>query len=146
MRTYIGSSIVQAEPATREEYERKHITSARSPEVGDGYDMILSSGARMWYPKKSFDEKYRLATDMPFGLALEAAKKGLRVYRPHWNSLVYITAQIPDSRSKMMIPYLYIAALNHLEVMTSPWTPSQDDMFAEDWMIMSSLSEVGASA
>jgi Protein of unknown function (DUF2829). len=41
--------------------------------------------------------------------------------------------QEPDGRSKMQTPYLYLRTIHGNLV---PWIPSQEDLFAEDWLIV----------
>ena len=70
---------------------------------------------------------------MNFSEALEALKKGSKVYRDGWNGKgLFVKAQFPDENSKMGNPYLYIDA-KALGGECNPWVPSQTDLFAEDW-------------
>lgn len=67
-----------------------------------------------------------------FGVALENIKKGLKVCRKGWNGKgMFIQCQVPDEFSKMTQAYAYITAGKKVV----PWTPSQEDIFAADWMI-----------
>jgi hypothetical protein len=80
---------------------------------------------------------------MNFGQALELFKEGKSVTRKGWNGKgLYVTAQIPDSFSKMTRPYLFMTcpkgSTNHFgqqerDFERIPWIPSQTDIFAEDW-------------
>lgn len=66
------------------------------------------------------------------GVALEHIKKGLKVCRKGWNGKgMFVQCQVPDEFSKMTQAYAYITA----EKKVVPWTPSQEDIFATDWMI-----------
>lgn len=66
-----------------------------------------------------------------FSAALCALKRGRKVSRDGWNGKgQYIEMQKPDINSKMTKPYLYIKTVDGSLV---PWTPSQVDMFADDW-------------
>jgi len=70
---------------------------------------------------------------MDFSNALLNIKGGERMTRAGWNGVgMYVEAQIPDDESKMGLPYIYIKTVNDEFV---PWTPSQTDLFAEDWSI-----------
>ena len=74
---------------------------------------------------------------MNFGQALENLKIGGKVARKGWNGKgLWIELQIPDSYSKMSLPYLYINypkdALNTPGARV-PWLASQTDILAEDW-------------
>lgn len=68
-----------------------------------------------------------------------------KVSRKGWNtSGLYLTAQFPDSHSKMTQPYLYLTippgVSTQIPAMIgdarSPWVPSQTDMFATDWHLV----------
>lgn len=75
-----------------------------------------------------------------FGWALERLKEGRRVARKGWNGKgMWIELQVPDDRSKMTLPYLFI---EYPEGHTAypkgcrvPWLASQTDLIAEDWVI-----------
>lgn len=77
----------------------------------------------------------RPASAVPLGLSfsesLSLMKVGFRMYRGEWIDESYITAQIPDSHSKMTAPYLYRHS-NHFVI---PYTPSNIDLFAHDWKV-----------
>jgi len=45
-----------------------------------------------------------------------------------------VELQVPDENSKMTLPYLYITLPAKEGVV--PWTISQTDALAEDWMIV----------
>lgn len=78
-----------------------------------------------------------------FDEALRRMKDGKSMSRREWNgnrlemrlntnANLMVCAQFPDEHSKMGYPYLYIDA-TRLGRKLSPWTPSQPDLFAEDW-------------
>lgn len=83
---------------------------------------------------------------MNFGEAIHELKAGRRVAREGWNGKgIFIELQVPDVKSKMTSPYIYI---NTTGLQTEnkaapkslvPWLASQTDMLAEDWQ------DVGAS-
>ena len=69
--------------------------------------------------------------DMNFGEAIEVLKSGGRVTRPSWNGKgMYLELQIPDERSDMGRPYIYMA---HADGVLGPWNATQSDMLGEDW-------------
>lgn len=71
---------------------------------------------------------------MDFGKALEALKNSKHVAREGWNEKdMWIKAQYPDEHSKMSVPYIYI---KNPTGMLFPWNASQQDLFAEDWVII----------
>jgi hypothetical protein len=71
---------------------------------------------------------------MNFGDAISALKLGKKVCRAGWNGKgMWLELQVPDARSKMSLPYIYMkTADNHLV----PWLASQTDVLSEDWSIL----------
>lgn len=68
---------------------------------------------------------------MNFGEALVALKAGKTVMRNGWNGRgQYLRLQVPDTHSKMTLPYIYIRTVQGDLV---PWLASQTDVLAEDW-------------
>jgi len=63
-----------------------------------------------------------------FSTALDWIKMGMKARRAGW--LAYIEVQRPDALSKMTCMYVY---LNMPENERIPWTPTQADLFANDW-------------
>lgn len=72
MKQYIGTKIIQAEPALRGDcYKGPHILSAEAA-AQDGYRVRYPDGYESWSPKEVFEEAYlpvtindRLRTDAP---------------------------------------------------------------------------------
>jgi hypothetical protein len=68
-----------------------------------------------------------------FGDALRAMWNGERVARVGWNRPgEFVAIRMPDEDSDMSRPFIYIDALTG----TTPWIPSQEDLLAEDWMLV----------
>ena len=129
MKQYIGTKVVQAEPAE------------------NGYKVVYPDGYVSWSPKKVFEEAYRPTDGMNFGLAIEAMKIGERVARKGWNGkdmyvfLAYEADFVTDAD---------ISAFDQLEVEVADmlimktaqntfqpgWLASQADMLADDWYIV----------
>jgi len=73
-----------------------------------------------------------------FSEALNHLRWGERVSRRGWNEKnQFIKLQYPDEHSKMRHPYIYIAPVNRVLV---PWTPTQTDLLAEDWYVLSEVN------
>ncbi len=77
---------------------------------------------------------------MNFSKALEWLKIGERVYRTGWNGRgIFIELQIPDLKSKMTEPYIFIdttGVTNPAGVKCRvPWMASQTELLWEDWEI-----------
>jgi len=67
-----------------------------------------------------------------FGQAISALKNGHRVAREGWNGKgMWLELQVPDSGSKMSVPYIYMSTVTGDLV---PWLASQTDVLAEDWL------------
>lgn len=70
---------------------------------------------------------------MNIGQAIAALKSGQRVLRQGWNGKgMYLNLQVPDTHSKMTLPYVYMYTADKQLV---PWLCSQTDLLAEDWII-----------
>ncbi len=150
MKKYIGTKIIEAEPAYHvvdEEGKVRIVTEAaeakRYGTVDLGYKVRYPDGYESFSPKDVFEEAYRPINGMNFGLAIEALRKGFRVRRRGWNGKgIFIELQTPDAYSKMTSPYIYIDTTGlqtqNTEAPKSrvPWLASQTDMLAEDWEIV----------
>jgi hypothetical protein len=152
MQRYVGTKIIFAEPMDECAFLRTvkgQDTSNR--ETRPGYKVAYSDGYVSWSPKVAFEEAYRKADGMTFGLAVEAAKKGLKIARTGWNGKgMFVVYQkgypqgIPSNKQTAMAwginegdlfrcePYLQIKMVNGSHAM---WVPSINDVLAEDWMI-----------
>ena len=74
---------------------------------------------------------------MDFGGAIHVMIGGGKVYREEWaNNEVVIALQKPDDHSKMTKPFLYVVELWEGGA-AMPWTPTQDDMLSNDWVVYS---------
>lgn len=136
MQQYIGTKIIQAQPAVNNENE-------------EGYAVVYPDGYTSWSPKVAFEEAYRPTDSMNFGLANEAMKKGLRVARKGWNGKGMFIFNVPGSTFEVNRPPLlgmYPAGTvinyhSHIDMKTAdgqvvPWLCSQTDMAADDWEIV----------
>jgi len=66
-----------------------------------------------------------------FGFALHALRLGQKVARAGWNGRdMWLALQVPDSGSKMTLPYIYMRTVSGDLV---PWLASQTDLLSEDW-------------
>ena len=122
MKKYIGTKIIEAEPMSR----------SHGDKVEDGYKVRYPDGYESWSPKDVFEEAYREASGVSFGLALEAMKKGKGARLPKWSKDVIIRAQFPDEHSKMTAPYLYVES----RFGRVPWKETMIELFSDDWEIV----------
>ncbi len=162
MQKYIGTKIITAEPMTRQEYNDFRGWALPADERGGdpGYLVeYLDGGAPnvpgragyvSWSPAEQFDNAYRLTSGMPFGLAIEAMKKGCRVARAGWNGKGMWLGLVREGRyeifdSEVKPPFsgdfAATAFLPWISMKTAdeklvPWLASQTDMLADDWQIV----------
>lgn len=122
MKRYIGTKIIEAEPMSR----------AHGDKSEDGYKVRYPDGYESWSPKDVFEEAYRKASGVNFGLALEAMKKGKGARLPKWSEDVVIRAQFPDEHSKMTAPYLYVES----RFGRVPWKETMIELFSDEWEIV----------
>lgn len=148
MEKYIGTKTVEAEPATRGDYNEFRgwtIPADENPD-DEGYLVKYSDGYISWLSKKQFEESYKKSGEMSFGHAIEIMKKGGRVQRNGWNGKnQYIELA---SKISYVNPYDYIVNASHEAIGNKAiafvgtsgvqlgWLASQADMLAEDWKIL----------
>jgi len=132
-KKYIGTKIIEAMACEADQaasiLNRK--VDSDSPQA-PGYLVVYEDGYRSWSPEEAFANAYREAEGLPFGLALEALKKGKAVRLPQWKEDVKIRAQFPDEHSKMTAPYLYVESRFGLV----PWKETMIELFSEEWQIV----------
>ena len=158
---YIGTKIIRAEPMTRQAYNDFRGWTLPADEDGsdEGYLVEYLDGGKpntdthagyvSWSPKEQFDNAYRKTTGMPFGMAIEALKKGHKVARAGWNGKGMFLFLVPGSTFKVSrAPLLGIypegTEINyhaHIDMKTAdnkvvPWLASQTDVLADDWCIV----------
>lgn len=141
MQTYIGTKIIKARPATRDEVEELLKRSIGGKEEGAGYLVEYPDGYQSWSPKDVFEAAYRPMAGLTFGLAIEAAKKGLKVARQGWNGKGIFVFLVPGSHFTIYPEGTPIDYRSHLDMKTAdgsivPWLASQTDVLAEDWEIV----------
>lgn len=153
MQKYIGSKIIEAEPALRVTGKdfTKRIQPVDQPMCIDdtyehGYKVIYPDGYESWSPKDVFEEAYRPTDGMSFGLALEAAKKGERIARKNWNGknqyIELATAISYKNASGEVVNAEHDTIGNKAIAFVGTsgvqmgWLASQADMLSDDWYIV----------
>ena len=135
MKKYIGTKIIEAVPAIRKGgkvYEEGKPIPKSMDTTEKGYKVRYLDGYESWSPKDVFEEAYRKASGVSFGLALEAMKKGKGARLPKWSKDVIIRAQFPDEHSKMTAPYLYVES----RFGRVPWKETMIELFSDEWEIV----------
>lgn len=153
MKQYIGTKIIQAEPAARVTGAdfTKRIQPVDEP-IGDGenyelgYKVVYPDGYESWSPKDVFEEAYRPTDGMSFGLAIEAAKKGKKIARAGWNGknqYVELAGEISYKNAGGDIVNANHEAIGNKALafvgtsgVQMGWLASQADMLADDWKIV----------
>lgn len=158
---YIGTQILEAEKAykyfmpggrdfvvtdNQEIGEEEHQVLHECVAAERGYRIHYENGHTGWCPYDVFEGVYHQMRGMNFGLALEAAKKGMKISRAGWNGkgqYVELATGISYENSMGDIVNAEHAAIGNAAlafVGTSGvqlgWLASQADMLAEDWLIV----------
>ena len=156
MKQYIGTKIIQAEPALRiddgEGNVRIELLSAvpitmPTDTVDMGYKVIYEDGYESWSPKNAFEAAYRSTDSMNFGLALEAAKIDAKISRKGWNGkgMYVFLADIAELNTDADLSEFDDQDVECGEVLVMRtaqrtlqvgWLASQADMLADDWYIV----------
>lgn len=158
MKTYIGTKIIQAEPAKRYWMEdgRKYVVTrnevvaqeivAAATACDEGYKVVYKDGYTSWSPKAVFEKAYRETNGMGFGWAIEAAKMGEKIARAGWNGknqyveLATCVSYKNAAAEVVNVDHQNIGNKALAFVGTSGvqlgWLASQADMLANDWYIV----------
>ena len=148
MKQYIGTKIIQAEPAyrvDREVFVKANIVPC-GYEIEDGYKVVYSDGYESWSPKDVFEAAYRSTDGMSFGLAIEAVKMGKKIARDGWNGknqYVELASCISYKNGAGEIVNVEHDAIGNKALafvgtsgVQMGWLASQADMLADDWKIV----------
>lgn len=149
MKRYIGTKIIEAEPAYKVDGKTVQPTDWPVPEgskAEEGYAVRYPDGYMSWSPKEVFEEAYRQTDAMPFGLAIEAVKKGKRISRAGWNGkgqyvelatgIGYVGADGKTVNAEHVAIGNKALAFVGTSGVQMGWLASQADMLAEDWQIV----------
>ena len=133
INTYIGTKMIEAEPAIREDGVL-------------GYKVRYTDGYVSWNPKNVFEEAYRPVNGMNFGLAIEAMRKGHKVRRRGWNGknqYIELATAISYRALDGSIVNAEHDAIGNQAIsfcgtsgVQIGWLASQADMLADDWELV----------
>ena len=154
MKQYIGTKVIQAEPATKGQAAAKRmgLKVEDCPDTlagmkADGYRVIYPDGYESWSPKDVFEAAYRATDGMSFGLAIEAAKMGKKIARAGWNGKNQYV-ELGHDFSYTAPGDIPVRPVQHLDIDSQAlvfvgtrgrqvgWLASQADMLADDWKIV----------
>lgn len=160
MQEYIGVKIVNAEPMDENTFlETVKHEDVLYKETRPGYKVVYPDGYVSWCPEEQFLEANRPTTGMPFGMAIEAMRKGCKVARKGWNGknmwIVYMSGmslppfntqgtsrKVNDRTAKLIGQDTPLNTLPYIAMWTADkkwlpgWLASQTDMLADDWHII----------
>ena len=149
MKQYIGTKIIQAEPAYRVDgkvFVKANIVPS-GVHIEDGYKVVYPDGYESWSPKDVFEAAYRETSGMSFGLAIEAAKMGKKIARAGWNGKNQYV-ELGHDFSYTAPGDIPVRPVQHLDIGSQAlvfvgtrgrqvgWLASQSDMLADDWKIV----------
>lgn len=140
-RQYIGTKIVTAWPA-------KHQATGE-----EGYAVKYADGYISWSPTSTFEDAYRAIGHsdqrLTFGDAIHMLKRGYKLTRAGWNGKGMFIFLVQSSSFKVNRPPLLgiypegtvISYRPHIDMSgvdgsISTWSPTNNDVLAEDWMVL----------
>jgi hypothetical protein len=159
LNKYLGVKLVDGEPMTAGEFSEKIRPLSYTGDDQNGYKVVYEDGYPSWSPKAVFEKAYRRIDNLTFGLAVEAAKQGMKITRACTYGICFLVlmpglklpphssqepgAKVNDRTAKHIgedtpldsQPYfaLYDAEENKWQ---PGWIPNQEDILAEDWIIL----------
>lgn len=164
MEQYIGTKIVQAEPAYKltgpgvnevipaseclnaEDVAGCAVETIEGVAAEEGYKVVYEGGYESWSPKEVFEKAYRRTDSMSFGLAIEAAKMGKKIARSGWNGrgqyvelgvdFDYCTINGEDGHAHHEDIGSRALVFVGTRGRQVGWLASQSDMLADDWYIV----------
>lgn len=158
MQNYIGTKLIKARPMTRLEFH--NYMGWSNPQRNDNGYLVEYPGSTnlnhpdhygyvSWSPFNEFELAYEPYAMMSFPHALEMVFRGHCVSRTVWNAVGQFIFQVPGSEfavNKKPLMGIYPAGAvvnyqNHIDMRTTdgsivPWTPTQTDIQAIDWMVL----------
>jgi hypothetical protein len=130
---YRGWAIPAGEKASDEGYLIEYLDG------GEG-NHPAHHGYISWTPKDVFDKAYQPAVGLSFGMALDALKQDMRVARTGWNGkgmwleLCQLQVRLRSTNVHESFEAAPWIGLKTVDDKVVPWTPSQTDLLANDWI------------
>lgn len=171
MKKYIGVKRINAKPMNRLDYVNYRNWELPDDEDGtdEGYLVEYLDGGKAnhenhsnyisWSPKDVFENAYHETSGLSFGMAIEAAKLGMKVARSGWNGkdmwIAYMTPmhlpaystqgnvrKVNDRTANLIGEDMPLDTLGYFAMWTADkkwlpgWLASQTDILAEDWRVV----------
>jgi hypothetical protein len=114
---YVGCKLVKARPIPR-------VQINDDGKKEDGYQVEYPDKYLSWSPKEAFEDAYNHVFDLPFYSALYLLVTG-KANRIHRHSVCEEINLSPSKKSLVRKKYF----ANDI-----PWLPTQEDIFATDWV------------
>jgi len=142
---YIGTTIAVAEPMTYREYLGVTVEDDTPVIPAAGYRVEIPNQPTTWLSESAFNSVYRSVDKIGLQDALTALKKGYKVTRP-WLSTdtaawLFIitnnngrTFEYVNGRTEEYKETDWIGMMSYSKI--TPWVPNQDDLLANDWVIL----------
>ena len=140
MERFIGTKIIFAKKMSADEAIGFGYKVNGALAAAQGYEVEYGDKYRSWSPKTAFENAYRKTDGMPFGLAIEALKKGHKVARSGWNGkdmwIILIQAGNAMFKGLDMQDCIGMKTASPRGEIQPGWLASQADMLSDDWMIV----------
>lgn len=156
MQRYISVKITHACPMSRENAEKHLGRNVGGTASGPGMLVRYDTGYEAWSPLDAFDAANRRTDEMPFGLAIEATKKGHFVAFREWkeaDQFIYFVewTTVPIENLRGNCAKAIAASTNtapvqdicgHIDMKAADgsiivgWSPSQHEMLTDYWYIV----------
>lgn len=156
---YVATKAVHAEEMTYSDYcaLRGVFVAPTHSGAEEGYlTQCIATKVVEWMSKEQFEKSYRTMEGLSFGMAIEAAKKGMKIARSGWNgkgmwvsischeSMKVKSENFWNSNNKQYAEENggFATVLPSFTMKTATgeiqmgWLASQSDMLAEDWIIV----------
>lgn len=161
---WIALDEVDARAYTYGEFCKKTVNYHPIPDIKkdeEGYVFNTSEGKIVWWKKKAFETKYRKAGKVTLGIVIEKLLNGFAARRFYWPNNKFIQLQsgyqvneavhrfsvsednnedfYGEMSQHIITVELYADPIKKgkVHIHFSPWIPSQEDLLASDYVIVS---------
>jgi len=154
MEMYLNVAMVDATPMLLQEFNQQAGIPSESVIPQPGFEVLNENGDYNWIPEDLFVKTHFKLKGLPFGIALEAAKRGRKISRYGWNGKDMFVVYSPgkkrlSAKSFWSEPLSEFAAQMGGQIDVRPtmllktaqgdiayWAPSCSDTLAEDWYVL----------